>query len=81
MPNKPKDVRHSQQHWLITVMEDMCYFLICFKCYIDGCMHLKAIKSLWITEHSLKTLPRRLSSAKINDEEDVFKNGKNVTEN
>ena len=41
-------------------------------------MHLTAIKSLRITEHSLETLP---SSAKINDEEDAFKNGKNVTEN
>ena len=33
------------------------------------------------TEHSLKMLPRRSSNAKINDKEDAFKNGKNVTEN
>ena len=41
-------------------------------------MHLTAITSLRITEHSLETLP---SGPKINDEEDAFKIGKNVAEN
>ena len=54
MPNKLRMYgTHNNLHWLIAFPGKHCHRrrVLLPNCYINGCMHLKAIKLLWITEH------------------------------